>query len=261
MISNSVRSGDRGVSDQDLATGFAAVMAGIEQASPEEIASLELAADRAEFGLDVYALGMEHLTRGAHDQALGWLERAAQYGVTSAARVLEELRRARAIDDLFDQAPVLGQIPRLDRTDIAVKASEQGADMLESAAEQAAHLLEEAQAIAERQVAEARNWADRMRTAAAKKAEAVIREANREAEQKNGVLKSEVARIKAVAENSLKTLRDQREGLDKVIAHTREKVDTLERRVDGVTETGHPHSRDTVAVMGVTGEDSASPAA
>ncbi|MFG3253119.1 hypothetical protein [Streptomyces sp. NPDC048172] len=225
--------------EQELATGFAAVMASLEQATPDELETLDRVADRAEVGLDAYALGMEHLARGAQDQARERLEQAARYGVTSAERILAGIREGRLPDDLPGRPCALDLVPAPDRTDDAGDVHASAAEMMEAAVAHAAQLREEAEADAERLVAEARNWADRMRTAAVKHAEALAKEAHRNAQQRKDTLSSEAARLMAVAKSTLEALEHHRDGVGQAIAGARERVDTLTQRTERVNDLGN----------------------
>ncbi|WP_406841872.1 hypothetical protein ACICHK_43585 (plasmid) [Streptomyces sp. AHU1] len=82
------------VTEDELATGFAAVMDSLDHLSPQEAADLDREADRAVLGHDAYLRGLEHLDRGDLPAAKQWLLTAARYQVPGAQETLDhaELR-------------------------------------------------------------------------------------------------------------------------------------------------------------------------
>ncbi|MFJ9012767.1 PP2C family protein-serine/threonine phosphatase [Streptomyces canus] len=83
-------------SEDELNTGFAAVMDSITELSPQQGADLERQAERAELGHAAYAVGLDYLERGEREWAVRLLQTAAFYGVDGAQQALRRVAESTA---------------------------------------------------------------------------------------------------------------------------------------------------------------------
>lgn len=82
---------DEHAQGQHETSGFASVMARLKNSDAAEREALAARTETVVVGYEAYAIGQQHLARGAHAAAGRWLKIAARHGVPGAEQALAEL--------------------------------------------------------------------------------------------------------------------------------------------------------------------------